>query len=124
LWVNGLLALGFAAAAVVQWNDPDPARWMAVYGGAALSCVLHGRARWAWMAAGALGAIALVWAAAVFLGIGGPVAPGDVVRPMMRMTGGAAEEAREAIGLALVGSWMVALVLFERRARSRRGERQ
>jgi hypothetical protein len=123
-WVNGLLALGFAAAAVVQWNDPDPAGWMAVYGGAALCCLLHGRARWAWIAAAALGALALAWAAALFLAIEGPVAPGDVIRPMMKMTGGATEEAREAIGLALVASWMVALVLFQRRSGSRQGERR
>ena len=28
---TGLMAALFAYAAIIQWNDPDPARWVAVY---------------------------------------------------------------------------------------------
>jgi hypothetical protein len=34
------MAALFLFAAAVQYNDPDPLRWMAVYGLAALACVL------------------------------------------------------------------------------------
>ena len=32
--LNGLMAVLFAVAVVVQFNDPDPLRWVAVYGAA------------------------------------------------------------------------------------------
>jgi hypothetical protein len=38
--VNLFLALMFIAFAVVQFNDPDPLVWIAIYGGMAVICVL------------------------------------------------------------------------------------
>ena len=37
---NGVMAVLFAFAAAVQYNDPDPLRWMAMYGLAMLACGL------------------------------------------------------------------------------------
>ena len=39
----GAMAAMFAAAALLQYNDPDPVRWVLVYGAAA---VLSGVAAW------------------------------------------------------------------------------
>jgi hypothetical protein len=119
-WVNGVLALCFLAAAAVQWNDPDPARWMAMYGAAAAACLVAGRARWAPLWTAAVGAIALGWGAAIGLGIERVVAPGELVG-RMEMVGGPIEETREALGLALIAVWMMVLLFLERRARVRRG---
>jgi hypothetical protein len=38
--LTALMALYFLCAVGVQYNDPDPLRWMAIYGAAALACVL------------------------------------------------------------------------------------
>lgn len=35
-WLNGLVALIFLLFAALQYNDPDPIRWMMVYGGVAM----------------------------------------------------------------------------------------
>lgn len=45
-----LLALYFLFAAAVQYNDPDPLHWMALYGLSAASCflVLFGK-HWPWL---------------------------------------------------------------------------
>ncbi|HLU66550.1 MAG TPA: transmembrane 220 family protein [Kofleriaceae bacterium] len=118
LAVNALLALGFAAAAAVQWNDPDPAPWIAIYGAAALACALAGRVRWAWLVAAAVAAASIVWGAWIASGVGRAVPVGDLFRPM-EMKGGPVEETREALGLALVALWMIALVVLERRAAAR-----
>jgi hypothetical protein len=34
------MAVLFLVAAAVQYNDPDPLRWMAIYGLAGLACLL------------------------------------------------------------------------------------
>ena len=39
--VNGLTTCVFLLFAVVQYNDPDPVRWMAIYLAAALCCALE-----------------------------------------------------------------------------------
>lgn len=39
-WLNILVALIFFLFAAVQYNDPDPFRWMMVYGGVAVVYVL------------------------------------------------------------------------------------
>ena len=52
----GWAALFFACAAV-QWNDPDPMRWVVIYTGAATACVMSVRSP---LPRGALFAIAAV----------------------------------------------------------------
>ena len=46
--INGVVTSIFLLFAVVQYNDPDPVRWMAIYLAAALCCALEltGRLRW------------------------------------------------------------------------------
>lgn len=38
--VNAFFAVIFVISAVVQYNDPDPEMWMAIYGYGALICIL------------------------------------------------------------------------------------
>ena len=35
-----MMAVLFLIAAALQYNDPDPLRWMAIYGLAVLACLL------------------------------------------------------------------------------------
>jgi hypothetical protein len=39
-WLNSLVALIFLLFAAVQYNDPDPFRWMMVYGGVSVVYIL------------------------------------------------------------------------------------
>ncbi len=106
----------FCLASAVQWNDPDPLRWAALYAAAA---VVTARVVWGGMGAvipAALGAIALVWAVALL-----PAAMRSSFPELFRtwqMMGPAVEVGREALGLLIVAVWMG--VLF-RQSRARKG---
>jgi len=99
-----MLAL-FLFAAILQYNDPDPIRWMAVYGLAAAACLLalFGRL---WTPPLALLALAgLVWAATLGVKVIGRQSLAD------------SEEGREMLGLLLVFGWMTYLAVESRRPR-------
>jgi hypothetical protein len=55
-------ALLFLFGALVQYNDPDPLRWMAIYLAASVSCFLAGFNNIGWQFPAAVAVIALVWA--------------------------------------------------------------
>ncbi len=94
-------------AAAVQWNDPDPGRWIAVYAGAAALTPLVAAGRlspWTALAAGgALCGTGLAWVARVL----GEALPA---------TG---ELARESSGLLLAGGWLVWVAARRWRANER-----
>jgi len=101
--LHGVLCLLYALAAAVQWNDPEPVRWIAIYGGAALVAGAAATGRPArWPAIGIAG-IALVWAAILAPEAldGLRTSPGEVFGAMS-MHAHHVEEAREALGLVLV----------------------
>ena len=104
--VNGLMALLFAAGAVVQVNDPDPIPWMAIYaaaGAVAIVWALRGRVPLA--APLGVGVVALVWGAAVV--VGGPeLSVFGQMFAAWEMDSIATEEAREGTGLLLIAFWM------------------
>jgi hypothetical protein len=116
---NAIMLLLFLFAAAVQFNDPDPAVWIGIYGVAAVVCVLEIRRRTSvWMPV-AVALIALVWAATLYYGAR------DV--PLMslfaewEMRDVRVEEAREMYGLAIVAAWMTVIATVKwTRARSRR----
>jgi len=104
-WVAAAL---FLFSAAVQWNDPDPLRWIFGYGVAA-----------GISAAFSLGypvrALAAV-AALVYAGLAIAVAPEslpgsfrDLIAPAMKTI--EIEEARESLGLGLCGLWCAVLAL-------------
>ena len=55
-------ALLFLFAAAVQYNDPDPLAWMAIYLAAAAACLVTARGRTDWQLAAATATVALIWA--------------------------------------------------------------
>lgn len=115
---NVLMTLAFAASVVVQYNDPDPLPWMAVYGAAALISGLEATRRVRPVFPALLSAVALVWAATIAPRVLGEVPFGDMFAEFeMRNPG--IEESREMYGLLLVAVWLaaVAIAAWRRRAR-------
>jgi len=106
------MALLFAFAAALQFNDPDPIQWIAIYSAACvLSLLAATRRRVALAALLAVFAIAIVWAA--LIAFGGPAASeyGHMF-DAWEMTAADVEEAREAVGLLIVAAWMAALAVW------------
>jgi hypothetical protein len=105
----------FLAAAGLQYNDPDPLVWIAIYGLAASACGLHAAHRLAWSFAASVGVAALIWAATFAPRVLGTASPGDLVQSMKAETP-QVEESREALGLLIVAAWMAGLAVRARRA--------
>ncbi|CAN5888505.1 hypothetical protein BH11MYX3_BH11MYX3_43650 [soil metagenome] len=110
-WVMAAL---FAVCVALQYNDPDPIRWMLIYGAATVISILLPLKRQAALSGYAVGALALVWAAVLIYGIWGKVALSDVVEKMSEK-GGAVEEEREAGGLLIEGVWLVLASFYRSR---------
>ena len=108
---NSVMFLVFLLCVAVQYNDPDPARWMTIYGLAAAACVLYRFRRLRWLFPAAVGAGALVWAALIVVHLVGKSIPMQEVFGTMRMTTEPVEEAREMGGLLIVSFWMVVLTV-------------
>src|SRR5262245_4747816 len=110
------MALLFAFAAALQFNDPDPVQWIAIYTAACvLSLVMFFKRRVPPAIVVAVLAIALVWSAAI--AFGGPAASEyEHMFDAWEMKSPSVEEAREASGLLIVAVWMIVLVVRTRRA--------
>jgi hypothetical protein len=108
---NVLFAALFLFSVIVQVNDPDPIRWMAIYGAAMGACIARGRAPW-WVMA-IIGGIAILWALTLAPGVFSEAELADLVRTMKHENH--AEEAREMSGLLIVAAWMAALLWDARR---------
>ncbi len=111
---NGFMCALFLLAVVVQWNDPDPVRWMAIYGAAFAVCLAVAlRARVPAAAPVLIAVVGLAWALAT---IGGGQAAGySHMFDAWEMKSANVEEAREATGLLIVAAWMIAIVVAQRR---------
>ena len=90
-------ALLFAYSAAVQVNDPDPVRWLLLYGFASSVCLLHVVTRVPRWVPLTLAAIAIAWAATLLPSV---AASAD-------FTG--TEDERELAGLVLVAAAGVVL---------------
>jgi hypothetical protein len=107
-WLNGLMALLFIFAALVQYNDPDPVGWIGLYLAAAGACL------WSWKRPGqvlvpaAVGGIALAWALTLVPGVVGKV-PFLEMFSAWEMKNVGVEESREMYGLLIVVFWMLVL---------------
>ena len=100
-----LFLLMFAFSVVVQVNDPDPLPWMAIYGAAALACLLSLIGKLPWQFAVVTGIIALAWAASIAPRVIGQV-PFMEMFAEFEMKDIGVEESREMYGLILIGGWM------------------
>lgn len=109
------MALLFAGGVVVQINDPDPLRWVAMYAAALAVSVLRARRVTVPMAVPlVVGVVALVWGLTVTAGR----PEFEDYRHMFgawEMKSVAVEEAREATGLFLIAFWMAVLAWTGRR---------
>ncbi|HTL36264.1 MAG TPA: transmembrane 220 family protein, partial [Kofleriaceae bacterium] len=59
-WVMAVL---FMVCVGLQENDPDPVRWMALYGAAGIACAVLPARRYVAIAAGVIGLVAAAWGA-------------------------------------------------------------
>jgi hypothetical protein len=108
--VNAIFIVYFLICVGLQYNDPDPIQWMAIYGAAAVACA-------AWMmrfprlrpVAALVGLVALAWGLTLLPSLL-KIAPSEMFESMQAKDG-LVEEAREAGGLLIVFAWMVALVV-------------
>jgi hypothetical protein len=104
----------FAAwAAIVQLNDPDPERWIALYGSAALLALTSALGRPWPRAAGLLCVVALAWAAAIVPELLGHWQITDL-GVQMSSARPEVEYGRELGGLLIVASYCVATGLLAR----------
>lgn len=100
---NLVFALMFAFSVALQYNDPDPLRWMAIYAAAFSVCLARAagsvRREFAW----AIAAIALLWAASIWVSTRLEVPLLEALGEWDMHSGGS-EEAREIGGLLLVAA--------------------
>ena len=115
------MLLLFAFGAAVQFNDPDPARWIAVYALAAAACLLSLLHRLHWAFPALLGLMTLAWSATLAPRVLGRVPFGDMFGAF-EMKNVGIEESREMYGLLIIAAWMAVLTLRARRRTNVGGE--
>jgi hypothetical protein len=115
LWriADGIMLVLFLFSVVVQFNDPDPLRWVGIYGLAAVACAASLARTIRWWLPTVVTSVALVWAATLAPGVIGKVRFLDMFGAF-EMKSVAVEEAREMYGLVLVAAWMVVLAVRAR----------
>ena len=112
--LNWVMCALFLLSVVVQWNDPDPVRWMAIYGAAfAISLAIGLRGRVTALAPLLVAVVALAWAIATI--DGGRTNGYSHMFDAWEMKSANVELAREATGLLIVGAWMLVIVVAQRR---------
>lgn len=114
---NWLMAALFGLSAALQYNDPDPLSWIAIYAAAAAVCVLWGLRRATWPLAVPLAVITAVWIAVLLPDVLGHIELADLFLRMSEK-GGRVEIGREIGGLLIVLAWTLVLQVFERRHRA------
>ena len=113
-WLSWAMAALLATCVALQYNDPDPIRWMAIYGAGALISIVLPSNRRAPLAGLVVGLVATVWAGYLISRVWGVVSLSDFVDKMSEK-GGAVEEEREAGGLLIEAVWLLAGSWFRSR---------
>ncbi len=108
--VDGLFGAAFLLSAVVQYNDPDPLRWIAMYLLAVVAAAWPPGSRLALGLTATAGIVATVWCLFVLPEAMAVTGMGDVVAAMSPDRP-RTEAARELGGLLLVVVWSVVRVL-------------
>ena len=115
-----LVLILFLVGAAVQFNDPDPWRWAAVYALAAVSCVLHGLGRPVWQLSALLVAVAVVWSLLLVPDVLGKTTWGEMTEAWtMRHdlpNSDNTEMGRELGGMILIFAWMIPQTVLGRKA--------
>src|SRR5215510_4869999 len=107
--LNILMTMVFLFSVIVQYNDPDPLVWMAIYGIAGAACVLEILKRGKWIFPAAICLVSLVWAISLAWTGWDHVSFGELVSGPYRMKDERIEIAREVVGLLIVALWMAIL---------------
>ena len=108
--LHALFAILFFFGAVVQYNDPDPLRWILIYVAAGVTAALAATGRRPRVAALIILAVAVMWAASL-----SPAVVGRV--PFLRMFESwemkdvRVEESREMYGLLLIAGSMTVIAV-------------
>jgi transmembrane protein TMEM220 len=121
--LDAVMTALFAFSVAVQFNDPDPARWMAIYAAAcAISIVSAVRGVPPLVPSMVVGGAALAWGV-VWMATS-QSAPGDFLHMFdaWEMKSMPVEEAREAGGLMILMVWMIINALRARLSDSRVAE--
>jgi len=105
------LAVLFSLSVGLQVNDPDPVRWMLMYGLAGLAVGLLPARRYFCLACFAIALFAAGWAAFLGQQVFGAIHFSDLWLKMSEK-GGAVEVGREAGGLAIIAIGLVACGIF------------
>jgi hypothetical protein len=104
--------LGLSAA--LQYNDPDPLRWIAIYGAGALVSILLLRDRRLAVVSLGIGLAAAAWAGVLIAEVWGVIELADLPTKMSEK-GGAVEVGREAGGLGIEAVWLLFASAFRHR---------
>lgn len=101
-----LMGVLFLVSVALQYNDPDPIEWMAIYGAAAGAAFSSPWLRWGRRLAFGVLLVSLVWFGWLLFGVWGQIGFSDLFLKMSEK-GGQVEIGREAGGLAIVSVWML-----------------
>ncbi len=107
---NLVMLAAFVFGVIVQYNDPDPARWMAMYGAAALACGLYAAGRKLWIVPAMVLVMAAIWAATLAPAALGKVGFGELFEAF-EMKDERVEIGREFGGLMIIAAWMLVLTI-------------
>ena len=116
IWFKGLswaMAALLALSAALQYNDPDPAAWIAIYAAGAIVSALLPATRPLAALGLVIGLVSAAWAIYLIHAVWGQVALSDLTGKMSEK-GGAVEVGREAGGLVIEASWLLFAAGFRR----------
>ena len=108
----GVFAGLFLVGAIVQWNDPDPLLWIVAYAVAAGLSLAACLGRPSRVACAVAALVFGLWFLRLAPSLRG--APEAAFRSF-QMQAGSHEEPREAVGLALLSGWNLALAVWSGR---------
>ena len=113
-WVSYLMAALFVVCVALQYNDPDPVRWMVIYGaGAIVSALMPTKKPFAGLGV-LIGLVCAAWSLYLVHATWGLISVSDLTSKMSEK-GGAVEAGREAGGLAIEAVWLVGASAFRGR---------
>ena len=113
-YANYFFLVIFLLCTAVQYNDPDPVRWMILYGAAATCCFLYAVRKLPIYLALSTAVVACIWILLLVPFVWGKPIPLDEVFSMIHMISPGVEEVREIGGLAIVVAWMSVLAVKTR----------